>query len=345
MKINISSILTDFEKYLNIASPAGYTKNAINELEKDFKVMGVETKKTKKGALIATLEGNNDDEHRIISAHIDTLGAMVKEILPNGRLRYHRIGGGSFGAIEGENCNIITRKEKLIRGSVVPNIASTHIYGQEGANALRSEKNMEIRIDERVSCKEDVKNLGINVGDFIALDTRLEITESGFIKSRYIDNKLAVAIVLEICRYFIGNGLKPEYTTEFYISNYEEVGHGVSLISDKVFEILAIDVGIVGQGQESNEYSVSICAKDKKTPYDFEFRNRLVDICEEEKIDYKVDVFNFYSSDGTQAMHQGKDVNFATLGPAVDSSHHYERTHMDSLVNTIELLIKYLLKK
>lgn len=342
MEIDVESILQNMKKYLAIPSPGGYTKDAIEEIQKDFKELGLSTELTKKGALIVTIKGQNDDEHVMISAHIDTLGAMVKEITNDGKLKYHKIGGGSWASVEGENCYIITRKKKKIRGSVIPKMASTHTYGQEKANVARDQTNMFIRIDEIVNSKEDVLKLGINVGDFIAFDTRTEITESGFIKSRYLDNKLAVAIVLEICRYFKENSIIPKYTTHFYISNYEETGHGVSVIPEKTKEMIAIDVGIVGEGQASNEFSVSIAAKDRKSPYDFEFRNKLVDIAEENDIDYVVDVYNFYSSDASQCMHQGKDVNFASLGPAVDASHHYERTHISSIINTTKLLIKYL---
>ncbi|NMA86952.1 MAG: M42 family metallopeptidase, partial [Tissierellia bacterium] len=205
--------------------------------------------------------------------------------------------------------------------------------------------NMLVRIDEKVHSKEDVLKLGINIGDFIVMDTRTEITESGFVKSRYLDNKLAVAIVLEICRYFKESSIIPKYTTHFFISNYEEVGHGISQVPSGTAEMIAIDVGIVGEGQESNEYSVSVAAKDRRSPYDFEFRNRLVDIAEENNIDYVVDLYNFYSSDATHAAQQGQDVNFASLGPAVDASHHYERTHIDSIINTTKLLINYLLSE
>ncbi len=342
MEIDIDMILKDMKKYLAIHSPAGYTKEAIEEIQKELESLGLSTELTNKGALIVTLKGQNDNEHVMLSAHIDTLGAIVKEITKDGRIKYHKVGGGCWSSVEGENCYIITRKGKKIRGSAIPKMASTHINGQEKANVVRDQSNMLIRIDEIVKSKEDVQKLGINVGDFIAFDTRTEITESGFVKSRYLDNKLAVAIVLEICRYFKENSITPKYTTHFYISNYEETGHGVSVIPDKTKEMIAIDVGIVGEGQESNEFSVSIAAKDRKSPYNFEFRNKLVDIAEENGIDYVVDVYNFYSSDATQCMHQGKDVNFASLGPAVDASHHYERTHINSIINTTKLLIKYL---
>ncbi len=342
MSINIQKILETMKKYLDIPSPTGNARESILEIQKDFEKLGLNTKTTNTGALIATLNGQNDDEHMLISAHIDTLGGMVKEITNDGRLRYTRVGGGSWSAVEGENCYIITRTSKKIRGSIIPKMASTHIYGQEKANVSRDQTNMFVRIDEIVKSKEDVLRLGIRVGDYICMDTRTEITESGFVKSRYLDNKLAVAIVLEICRYFKENSLIPKHTTHFYISNYEESGHGVSFIPEKTKEMIAIDVGIVGEGQESNEFSVSIAAKDRKSPYDYEFRNRLVDIAEENNINYVVDVYNFYSSDASQCMLQGKDVIFASLGPAIDASHHYERTHIDSIKNTTNLLIKYL---
>lgn len=343
MDINIQNILDNMERYLSIPSPAGYTKHAIIETKKDFEELGLTTQLTNKGALIATLKGQNDEEHVMITSHVDTLGAMVKEITNDGRLKYNKIGGSSWGSIEGENCYIITRKGKKIRGSVIPKMASTHIYGQEKGNMARNQTNMFIRIDEIVKSREDVLKIGINVGDFICMDTRTEVTKSGFVKSRYLDNKLAVGIILEICRYFKENSIIPKYTTHFYISNYEETGHGVSTIPERTKEMIAIDVGIVGDGQQSNEFSVSIAAKDRKSPYNFEFRNKLVDIAEENNIDYVVDLYNFYSSDATQCMHQGKDINFASLGPAVDASHHYERTHVDSIINTTKLLIKYLI--
>ncbi len=345
MKLDLDYTLAMLKKYLAIPSPGGFTKNAILEAQKDFEELGFSTSITKKGALIATLKGKNDEEHIMISAHMDTLGAMVKEITPQGRLKYKRIGGGCFSAVEGENCYIVTRKGKNIRGSIMPIMASTHIHGQQKANEPRNEENMTVRIDEIVSSKEDVLRLGINVGDFICMDTRTEITESGFIKSRYLDDKAAIAMLFEIGRYFKENKLVPEYTTHFFISNYEEMGHGVAAASipEKVKEFIAIDIGPVGGNQESSEYAVTIAAKDNKSVYDFDLRNKLVDIAEENGIDYKVDVFNSYSSDATQIIHQGADLKFACIGPGVDSTHHYERTHVSSVENNIKLLICWML--
>lgn len=342
MKIDMEYTIKTLYKYLDIPSPGGYTTEIINETKKEFEAMGIPTKLTNKGALIATLEGGNDEDHITISAHVDTLGGMVKQITDDGRLKFHKIGGGSWNAIEGENCHVITADGKKYRGSIVPRQASSHIYGEAAYKTLRDEKNMLVRIDERVQSKEDVLELGINVGDFIYMDTRTEITESGFIKTRYIDDKSAVAIVFAICKYLKENNIKPKYTTHFFLSNYEEVGHGVSAIPEKTKEFVAIDIGTVGEGQESDEYSVCIAAKDNKGPYDFGLRNKLVNIAKKYNINYKVDVYNRYGSDATAAVHQGFDVNFACIGPGVDGTHHYERTHIESIENNIKLLIKYI---
>lgn len=344
MDIDMKYLLNMMKKYMDIPSPGGYTHIAIEEAKLDFEKLGLKTVITKKGALIATLDGKNTEEEIIISAHMDTLGAMVKEIEADGKLKYKRIGGGCFGSIEGENCHVITETGYEISGSIMPRMASTHIHGQEAANLSRNESNMIIRIDEKVENKKDVLDLGIHVGDFIYMDTRTKITENGFVKSRYLDNKLAVAMVFEVCRYLKENKIIPSYATKFYISNYEEMGHGVSSnsISDKVKEMVAIDIAPVGKGQESSEYAVTIAAKDKKSVYDYELRRKLSYIAKENNIDYRVDVFNYYSSDATQSILQGGDFKFACIGPGVDSTHHYERTHILAIENNVKLLVKYI---
>ncbi|SKC90168.1 M42 family metallopeptidase [Maledivibacter halophilus] len=342
MKLNKEYIVKTLVKYLDIPSPGGYTTKIINEAKKEFEDMGIPARLTNKGALIATFEGINDKEHKTISAHVDTLGAMVKEITTDGRLKFHKIGGGSWNAIEGENCHVITQEGKKYRGSILPRQASSHIYGEASYKTLRDGENMLVRIDEKVHTKEEVLNMGIRVGDFIYMDTRTEITENGFIKSRYIDDKSAVAIVFSICKYLRENNITPKYTTHFFLSNYEEIGHGVSAVPEKTKEFIAIDIGTVGEGQESDEYSVSIAAKDNKGPYNFELRKKLVDVAQKYNINYKVDVYNRYGSDASAVVHQGYDVNFACIGPGVDGTHHYERTHIEAIENNIKLLIKYI---
>ena len=344
MNVNIDNILKYLKKYLDIPSPGGYTDKAVLEAKKDFEKLGLTTKVTNKGGLIATMSGEDDENQIIISAHIDTLGAMVKEITADGRLKYHKIGGGCWSSIEGENCTVITRKNGNVRGTVMFKYASTHTYGQEKANSERSFDNMEIRLDEKVRSKQDVLDLGINVGDFIYLDTRLEVTDSGFVKTRYIDNKAAVAILFEVARYFKENNLKPKHTTHFYISNYEEVGHGLSkAIPPKTKELVSIDIAPVGEGQTSNEHSVCITAKDKQTVYDSYLRFKLTDLAEENNINYNIDLFNSYGSDASQAIRWGEDLRFANIAMGTEASHHYERTHIDAIENTAKLTICYML--
>lgn len=341
----MEKILKYLEKYLAIASPTGYTHRAIDELTLDFDRLGLDYYKNNKGGLISSLEGKNNEKAICISAHVDTLGAMVKNIESDGTIRYNKIGGGAWSAVEGENCNILTRSGKSFRGSFIPDMAATHIFGQAKGNSERSYENMAIRLDERVSRKDDLLALGINIGDFVSIEPRLEITESGFIKSRYLDNKLQLAIMLAVIEKIQAEGLRPSYRTYFYISNFEESGHGISHMPEEVFEFAALDIGIVGRDQNSDEYSVSIACKDRKTPYNYLSRERLTGLAEKHGIDYRLDLYNFYSTDSSQAIIQGKDLDILSFGPGVNSAHHYERSHMDGVKNTFDLLYRYILER
>lgn len=326
------------KKYLDIPSPTGFTRAAMEVAKEELDEMGVENYYTRKGALIGKIEGDSD-EAIAVTAHMDTLGAMVKSITDDGRLTMHKLGGGSPAAIEGENCNIHTRSGKVYRGSILPKEVSVHIHGLK-AYEKREQEDMRVRIDEMVFTKDDVKELGIQVGDIITMDTRTEFTENGFVKTRYIDNKSAVAMVMILAERFKKE--KPKQTVYFIFSNYEEVGHGVTTLPEDVEELIAVDIGTVGHEQTSTEYAVSIAAKDNKSPYDYEFVSRLVNTCEKHEVPYNVDVFNHYGSDATQVIMTGGDVRFACVGPGVEATHHYERTHMKAIDATIDLLYYYL---
>jgi len=342
MKIDSEYMTEYIKKIMKTDSPAGDTGEAISEVKKEFEKFGLKCTETNKGAVIATVKGKNDNVHKIISAHIDTLGLMVKEIKSNGRLKLNQLGGFSWPSVEGENVRIKTSEGKIYTGTVLPDMASVHIFGDIPRTAVRTEENMEVRLDENVSNADEVKKLGIEVGDFVSAETRTIVTENGYIKSRYLDDKAAVAIVMGICRYIKENSIIPAYTTHFYISNYEEVGHGVSVITDQTDEFIAIDIGTVGKGQNSTEFAVSIASRDAFGPYDFRFRKKLTDICQKNNIDYRVDMYNRYGSDASKVAQTGKDVKYALVGPGVDATHHYERTHIKSLENTAKLLIKYI---
>ena len=314
------------EELLNIYSPTGDTENAILFMEEKFKELNIPSRRTNKNALIATIEGQ-EKEAITFSGHVDTLGLMVKEIKSNGRLAFSLVGGFSPTSVETENVFIKTYDGKLIPGTVLYNEASVHVYDTT-TSAQRSIKNMEVRIDEVVENAEDVKKLGISVGDFIYLDPRCRIYDSGFIKSRHLDDKACIAAMMGLAKYLVENNIKPKNTINFFISNYEEIGHGSSYIPENTVEFFAVDMAAPGVGQESDERAVTICAMDSSTPYDLGMRNKLRKIAEEKNIDYRIDIYPHYGSDATAALSSGYDIRCALIGPGVDASHSYERTHI-----------------
>ncbi|MGX8797115.1 M42 family metallopeptidase [Fusibacter sp. JL298sf-3] len=344
MLIDKKHLMDRMAHYLSIPSPAGYTYKALDAVKADFEALGYAVTATNKGALIVEIPGKSTDEKVMIAAHIDTLGGIVKAITPDGRLRYHKLGGGSYHATEGENVTLFTTDDKVFRGSMIPKQASTHIYGEVARTVGRDEHNVFVRLDERVKNAEDVRALGIAVGDILAFDTRFEVTASDFIKSRYLDDKSCVAMLVEIARYLKAQSEEPAYTTYFYISNYEEVSHGISVVDSGVTEILALDIGTVGGDQTSDEFSVCIAAKDNKGPYDYAFRKLLTQLCKTHDIPHKVDVYNRYGSDASAAVHHGFDVRHACIGPGVDATHHYERTHYESIEATTQLIYRYMMR-
>ncbi|WIV13526.1 M42 family metallopeptidase [Proteiniborus sp. MB09-C3] len=344
MIIDMQYAVDNLVKILKTPSPTGNTKTVMDIVENEFKELNVVSYRTKKGALVASIKGENDDVHRTLSAHVDTLGAMVKEIKGNGRLKITQIGGYSWNTIEGEYCVVEASNDKKYSGTILTTKASTHVHGSETSKIERSESSIEIRLDEKVNSKEDVEKLGISVGDFVFLDPRAIVTESGFIKSRHLDDKAGVAAILAVAKYFKDNSLTPKYTTNFFISNYEEVGHGASAsIPEKTAEFIAIDMAAPGDGQTSDEFSVTICAKDSSGPYDLELKNRLVEIAKNNNINYKVDIYPYYGSDASAALRAGWEFKHGLIGPGVDASHSHERTHKEAIENTIKLAIKYLL--
>ncbi|NLX61890.1 MAG: M42 family metallopeptidase [Tissierellia bacterium] len=345
MELNMDYVIEKLVALLKIPSPTGNTEKAIAFVEEEFKNLGIPTYRTNKGALVASLEGENKEKEVTLSAHVDTLGGMVKEIKANGRLKLSQIGGYVMDTIEGEYVAIESSQGKIYTGTILTTKASSHVHGQGTKEIERNTDNMEIRLDERVSSKEDVLKLGINVGDFIFFDPRVTIADNGFIKSRHLDDKAGVACLLGMAKYLVENKIKPRYTTNFFISNYEEVGHGASAaIPEKTFEFIAVDMAAPGEGQTSDEFSVTICAKDSSGPYDLSFRKRLVKLAEENNLNYKIDIYPYYGSDGSAALRAGYDFRVALIGPGVDASHSYERTHREALENTIKLGILYLSK-
>ena len=342
MKNYLDYTVNILEELLNIPSPSGDTSKIIGIVKHHFADLGLKTKINAKNGLVVEVKGEIEDKVKVISAHVDTLGAMVKEIKSNGRLRIAQIGGYSWHTVDGENCTISTMEGQKYTGTILFDKTSVHNYGNSPRDDKRDDKNMEVRIDEIVHSKEDTEALGISVGDFIYFNTRTEVTKSGFIKSRHLDDKVSVAIILGVCKYLKENKIKPKYTINFLISNYEEVGHGAAYLPEKAFEILAIDMASPGEGQTSTEEAVTICAKDSSGPYDYDMRKRLVEMAKEDYIDYKIDIYNHYNSDASAAVRAGNMVRHGLIGPGVDASHGYERTHKTGILNTLKLLQRYI---
>lgn len=324
---------------LNIKSPTGNTEKAISFSEEIFNNLGLKTKRTRKGALIATIPGSK--EAITFSAHVDTLGAMVKDITAHGTLKLTQLGGYAWTTIEGEHVEIDTISNKTYTGTVLSTVASSHVHGAKTNATTRDESTLEVRIDEKISNRKDVEDLGINIGDFVNFDPRTKVTESGFIKSRHLDDKACVVALFEIAEYFMKN--RPTKTLHFFISNYEEVGHGASAaIPENTVEFIALDMAAPGQGQSSDEFSVTICVKDSSGPYDINLKHRLVDIATQTDVPFKLDIYPFYGSDGSAAMRAGYDFPVALIGPGVDASHSFERTHHEAIDATIKLAIEYI---
>jgi len=331
-------------KLLNITSPTGFAEPAIAFVEKELsQYKQLSLSRTRKGALVAKWEVESDLPPVALTAHVDTLGAVVKEIKSNGRLRLNRIGGIQWPTIETEGTWIFTSKGDKIRGSVLIDTASGHIYSGTGKETPRNDEHMEVRLDVRTTSENETRALGINVGDCIAFDPRVEVT-NGFIRSRFLDDKACVANILAAIKSMADAGLSPARTVYFHISNYEEVGHGASAgIPADVAELVTVDMAVVGEGQESDEFSATLCIKDGGGPYHFDLNNKMRALAEKHNIPYKTDVYLFYGSDGEAFWRAGGDVALALIGPGIDASHNYERAHMDGLNATTNWIMAYLL--
>lgn len=329
---------------LNTPSPTGFAEQAIDVVErtmKDFSFLSIE--RTRKGALIAIWDGINSDTPRGLTAHVDTLGAMVKEIKSNGRLKMTRIGGYAWNTIEGEGCTVLTAAGKSIRGSILLTKASGHVHGSKVNDLKREDDNMEVRLDARTTDAKQTGELGIQVGDFIAFDPRVEVV-NGFIRSRHLDDKACVASLCAAIKSISEAGLKPSQRTTFHISNYEEVGHGAaSGFPADLAELVTVDMAAVGEGQTSDEFHATLCVKDSGGPYHQGLNQKLRSLADQYEIPYKVDIYPYYGSDGEAYWRAGGDVAVALIGPGVDASHNYERTHTEALIATTNWLNAYLL--
>ena len=331
------------KKLTSIPSPTGFTREVADYLVEELERLGYKPIRTNKGGVNVIVKGKDDNKHRVVTAHVDTLGAMVRAVKADGRLKMAKIGGYPWNMIEGENCLVhVASTGKTVSGTILIHQTSTHVYKDAGT-AERTEDNMEVRIDAKVRNEKETRNLGIDVGDFISFDPRTTITDTGFIKSRFLDDKVSAAILLDLLRIYKEENLELPNTTHFMFSVFEEVGHGAnSNLPKEAVEYLAVDMGAMGDDQQTDEYTVSICVKDASGPYNYEFRNHLVQLAKDNDIQYKLDIYPYYGSDASAAMRAGAEVKHALLGAGIESSHSYERTHIDSVEQTHKLVNIYL---
>lgn len=341
-KSYVDYMVEETKKILAIDSPSGYTRQVAEYVMGEYRALGYEPQLTVKGGILVSLGGKNKEDAVMLEAHIDTLGGMVREIRGDGRLKISPIGGMNANNAEAENCRIATRFSGVYEGTCQLENASVHVNG-DYSDKKRTFDEVEIVIDEPVSSKEDVEKLGIMVGDFVCFDPRTVVTESGYIKSRFLDDKLSVGILLGYAKYLKEEKVTLERAVYQHITVYEEVGHGgAASIPQGVTEVISVDMGCIGTGLTCKETQVSICAKDSRGPYNYDVVTGLIEAAKKENLDFAVDVYPYYGSDADVALTAGYDVRHGLIGAGVYASHGYERSHKDGVWNTFALLCSYL---
>ncbi|MAU10524.1 MAG: peptidase M42 [Anaerolineaceae bacterium] len=346
LEYDVPALIDMMVGLLETPSPTGYHREAIAYCEEAFASLGIpglSLSRTRKGALMLHWAGESSEAAVGLTAHIDTLGFMVKEIKSNGNLKLTNLGGINWPGAEFENCTVRTYDDRRYRGTVILANPSTHA-NRDVHKATRNGDSMEIRLDVKTTNRKETEALGIGVGDFVFLDPRIEIVDTGFIRSRFLDDKASVACIWGALKAMHAEGLKPAYDTYILVTNYEEVGHGgAGGWPAPLNELVAIDMAVIGDGQASDEFSVSICVKDAGGPYHFDINNKLRRLAEANSIPHNVDIYVYYGSDGTQYWRAGGDAKVGLIGPGVASSHGYERTHQDALLHSTNLIARYLL--
>ena len=327
---------------LAIDSPSGFTAKAAAWVKEAFENLGFSAEITRKGGVLVDLGGTDAADGLLLAAHTDTLGAMVAQIKGNGRMKLTNLGGMRPENGEAENVRLYTREGKVYEGTLQLCNASVHV-NPDYKTAKRDFDTCELVLDEDVRSAEDVRKLGIEVGDFVCFDPRTRRTASGYLKSRFLDDKLSVGILLGFAKYLSDNAITPKRRTYVHVTVYEEVGHGgAASVPAGVTEAISVDMGCVGDGLTCTEKQVSICAKDSGGPYSYEVVGKLIDAAKKTGADYAVDVYPFYGSDVEATLNAGFDLCHGLIGPGVYASHGYERSHMDGVYNTLKVLCGYL---
>lgn len=343
--IDTDYLVTVLKDLIETPSPTGDTDWAVSLVQNELENLGVKCFRTAKGALVAHYPGLRDDRPRALTAHVDTLGAMVAEIKSNGRLRLTALNGVNWPTVESEGVTIRTRAGVGVRGSIVLTNGAAHV-NKEASTAPRNAETLEVRIDERTNSAEETRLLGIEVGDYVSFDPRFEANPSGFIRSRFLDDKACVAAVLASLKALHDAGVSPAQRTHILISNFEEVGHGgMDGLPEDLYEMVVLDMACVGDGQNGDETHCSICMKDSSGPYSKDLSEKLLTLAGQAGVVLKPDIYRYYGSDGSAYWRSGGRAQVALIGPGVDTSHGYERTHLDALRDTSLLIAEYLIEE
>ena len=326
---------------LAIDSPSGFTENAAEYVCRTAAELGFTARRNNIGNVIVTAEGQNNETAVALSAHMDTLGLMVRSITSEGYLMVTQVGSPSLPSLDSEYCRIHTREGKIYTGTILSLSPAVHVFPDANTRP-RDEENIAVRIDEIVHSKEDVLALGIRPGDFICYEPKTIYTESGFLKSRFIDDKACAALLITLLKIMKDENVKPLNKSYLCFSSHEEIGYGGATLPQDIKELLVVDMGCVGSDLTCTEEQVSICAKDSLGPYDYEMTNRLLRLSRENEIDAVTDIYPRYSSDAGALWKAGYDTRAALIGPGVQASHGMERTHINGLMNTLKLAAFYL---
>lgn len=338
-------LLQVLEDLINTPSPTGSTDWAVSMVQNELQLLGLNSVKTTKGGLVCSWEGLRADSPRGMTAHIDTLGAIIAEIKPSGRLRLKALNGVNWPTVESEGVTIQTQTGRQIRGSMVLTNGAVHV-NKEAGKAERTADTLEVRIDERTSSAIETRQLGIEVGDFVAFDPRYEAGGAGYVRSRFLDDKACAAALLAAVKALRDLEVTPAQRTHLLFSVHEEVGHGgFDGLPHDLEELVILDMACIGNGQNGSEHNCSICLADSSGPYSKDLSDKLRGIAQEQGIVLKPDIYPYYGSDGSAYWRMGGQAQVALIGPGVDTSHGYERTHVDAMVDTALLIAEYLVSE
>lgn len=342
MTIDMTYLLDVMKTLLDTPSPVGYYAQMKPVIERLAAELGYPVTYDNRDTAYITVAGADTTKTVCVSAHADTLGFMVRGINADGTLRVRALGGINHANVEGENVTVHTRGGKTFTGMLVCAHHSSHAFA-DARTLERNDDTVFVLLDEPVKTEAEVRALGVRHGDYVSIEPRLTVTENGYVKSRFIDNKAAMACAFAVLKALKDSGEKPQYTTMFAFSFYEEIGFGGIVVPPEISEYVAVDIAILGPDADGSEQAVTICAKDATMPYDYDLTNRLIAAAERHSCDYAVDLFFRYGSDAGQAIKGGNDVRAAAFGMGVYSSHGVERTHLSGIENTARLMLAYVL--